>query len=223
MHDALNSKLLHVLSLTDNLSLSEQHHQQHHVMPMCTPSFTNCHPACMLLINHITQQCVQLTCCCCCLLLMLLLALDPCKGTEGGGIATPPAQAYTSTFYAHYSRGKLTILSTDTVTLTSDINQRGKFYYVPNCLSLEVYADTIIIDRQLNITGPRSARFFARSMLCLGADRCVVDASGYDGRSYAGRVAPHGARGLAPGEPDNKEFPTENDIWGNGQVGSKET
>jgi hypothetical protein len=148
-----------------------------------------------------------------------LPAADPCKSAEGGGISTPPVNAYTSTFYAHYSLNKLAILSTDGVTLTSDISCRGQYYYVPPCLNLEVYADTITIDRRLTITSPRMVRLFARSLLCLGADTCEVDTSKYDGKSYADSgPAPHGEVGLYPGQQGNNEHSTEQDKRGNGQV-----
>lgn len=179
---------------------------------------------------------------------------DPCKGAEADGISDPLLAAYQSTFYAHVSRGLVTVLSSDSVTLTSDINKRRDgFYYVPPCLSLEVgnspvracaaalhtapsravshvmhapllplqaYADTIVIDRHLTFTGPRGAKLFARRILCLGADVCTVDTTGFAGKSFSGQQALDGKDGLRPGQQGNTQYRDDHDLKGNGQDGT---
>ncbi|KAF8064571.1 hypothetical protein HT031_003371 [Scenedesmus sp. PABB004] len=146
---------------------------------------------------------------------------DPCRTSGGGGIADPPRAAYGAAFYAHYAAGRLVIMASDSVTLTSDLARRDTAYYVPPCLNLEVYADTIIIDQDLKITGPRTVRLFARTIACAGTMQCRVDTRGYNGKSWPKAMrAADGADGLQPGHPDNKQLTEWVDRLGNGQDGS---
>ncbi|KAF8061072.1 hypothetical protein HT031_004532 [Scenedesmus sp. PABB004] len=148
---------------------------------------------------------------------------DPCP-PSGGKLPVAPVQQFKAFAFADFNGDTLTIMAAEAVTLTSDPDKTDA-YLVPACLNLEVYADSITIDRGLNITGPRTVKLFARELRCEGADVCDLSTRGFRGLSFSGggaatRQAPAGSPGQKQGV-DNKGSGKDSPAGGPGAPGCK--